>query len=114
VHAGVGVYAVASQALALKPPGSFDPGANGLGGLAVPRVSEVAVGDPGDLDVQVDAVEKRAAEVARGAKMRAPFPSFQSRIAHKIEISLKIPASPELSWFGYFHQYWGGQHPGKE
>ncbi len=58
-HVGIPVQAVGGEALALKLPGRFDPAANDRGGLAVARVGKVSVGNPWDLDVQVDAVAQR-------------------------------------------------------
>jgi hypothetical protein len=51
------VEAERSETLALDGAGGFDAGSDVRGGLAVARVGKVTVGDAGDIDVQIDAVE---------------------------------------------------------
>ena len=57
-YVGIPVQVVGGEALALKLPGRLDTAANDRRELVVARVGKVSVGNPWDLDVQVDAVEQ--------------------------------------------------------
>ena len=62
LHLRVAVQAEFRQPLSLNGAGRLHPGTDRRRGFALGGIGEIAMGDPGHLDLQVDAVEQRAGE----------------------------------------------------